>query len=154
WVVVATAMAVVVLVSPAIGAGKDASRSLAWSQGGVTIGSYEFSTLASGSRASTTFRLTNWGRTASGRFAIHLTGSAAFWFRSTRCAGKSLAVREWCRVTVAYAPKKAGARDSAVLTAIRAHGTDATLKVSGCSANASGRVYWNNGGTVTEGLSA
>jgi hypothetical protein len=140
-VVVAAALAVVVSVSPAIGAGKAGSETLVWAQGGVAIPSYAFKTVVSRSHASTNFKLSNRGRSSSGRFAIHLTGSPGFSIRSTGCTGKSLGAREWCRVTVAYAPKKAGARSHAVLTATVKHGTAARLELSGCSADA-GHVYW------------
>jgi hypothetical protein len=154
WVVVAAAMAVVVLVSPAIGTGKDARPSFAWAQGGITIHSYAVPTVAAGSRTATNFRLTNVGRDASGKLAIHLTGSSAFSIASTGCAAKSLALQQWCRVTLVYAPSRARSRDHAVLTASRERGTPTRLKVSGCSASA--RVYWADwdGGTVNEGLPA
>jgi len=135
-------LGVLVLILPAVGSGKDASGSLAWSRGGVAIPSYAFATLDSGSHASTTFRLTNWGRHVSGKFAIHLTGSSAFSIKSNRCTGRNLNVRQWCRVTVVYAPSEEGARDRAVLTATREHRTAAKLTLSGCSGDASGHVYW------------
>ncbi len=154
WVVVAAAMAVVVLVSPAIGAGRGVSGPLAWSRGGIAVRSYDFTTLASGSRASRNFRLTNVGQNASGRFAVRLTGSSAFSIGSTGCTGKSLDVRKWCRVTVVYAPIQPGASDRAVLTAAGAHGTATRLNLSGCSAD--GSVYWaeTDNGSVNEGLLA
>jgi hypothetical protein len=153
WVVVSAAAAVV-LVSPGVGAGKVAPRSLAWTQGGIVVPSYGFATLASGSRASTNFRLRNVGPASSGKFAVRLTGSSAFSISSTGCTGKNLGVRKWCRVTVAYAPSQAGATDSAVLMATREHRTAARLEVSGCSA--SRPVYWadSDSGTVNEGLFA
>ena len=157
WLAVAAAMAVVVLIAPAIGAGKGAAGALAWSQGGVTTSSFVFSTVASGSHGSRSFRLTNWGRHASGRFAIHLTGSPAFSIGSTGCARK-LGARKSCRVSVVYAPSQAGARDHAVLTATREHRAAATLNLSGCSVDASGTVYWvtsgDYSGSVKEGLFA
>jgi hypothetical protein len=142
-VVVVAAMAVVVLVSPGIGAGKVASPWLAWTHHGIAMTSYGFPTLASGSRASTHFRLANWGRDSSGKFAIHLTGSSAFSIRSNGCAGrKTLRVRKWCRVTVAYAPSAAGGHDHAVLMASREHKAAARLNIYGCGASA--RIYWGS----------
>src|SRR5260221_4016486 len=88
WVVVAAATAVFVLVSPAIGAGKDASGSLAWSRGGTAFTSYEFPTLAAGSRASRDFRLTNLGLPVSGKVAIRLTGSPGFLLHLNRLGGE------------------------------------------------------------------
>jgi len=157
WLAVAAAMAVVVLIAPATGAGKGAAGALAWSRGGITTSSSVFSTAASGSHGSRSFKLTNWGRHASGRFAIHLTGSPAFSIASTGCALK-LGARKSCRVTVDYAPSEAGARDHAVLTATRQHARAVSLDISGCSVDASGPVYWvtNNyqSGSVKEGLFA
>jgi hypothetical protein len=158
WFVVAAALAVVVLVAPASGAGRDASGWLAWSQGGVTMTSYAFSTVSSGSRASTSFWLKNWGgRAVSGKLAIRLTGSPAFSIGFTGCTGKkSLGVRKSCRVNVVYAPTAAGARDRAVLTATRKHRVAARLEVAGCTADGAGHVYWasEDAGSVNKGLFA
>jgi len=128
-----------------------ASGSLAWSRGRIAVSSYDFATVGSGSRTSRNFMLTNVGRTGSGRFALHLTGSSAFSIRSTGCTGKNLGVQKSCRVTVRYAPSSTGA-NHAVLTATRKHRMAARLKLSGCSVDASNRVFWAdwNGGTVKE----
>jgi hypothetical protein len=130
-------------------AGKNAPRFVAWSHGHVAFTSYEFSTLPSGARESMNFRLTNLGRAVPGKFAIRLTGSSAFSMRASGCR----VTRKSCRVTVAYAPSGAGARDHAVLTASAEHRTAARLKISGCSADASGHLYWLNG-SVNKGLFA
>jgi hypothetical protein len=130
-------------------AGKNVPRSVAWSHGQVAFTSFDFSTLPAGGRESTTFRLTNLGRAVSGKFAVRLTGSSAFSIRASGCGG----TRKQCRVTVAYAPSGARSRDHAVLTASAEHRTAARLKISGCSADASGHLYWVNDfdGTVYKG---
>ena len=145
WVFVAAAMAVVASASPAVGRGTGGSASiawskegapaaLAWSQAGKTTTSSNFGTLAADASASVQLKLTNPRRTASGKLAVGLTGSSAFSITYNGCTGKNLGRKQWCRVTVVYAPSEAGESDSGVLKATPRHAAPTKLSLSGCSA--------------------
>ena len=145
WLFVAAAVAgIVVLVAPAVGQGKAASRSLEWSRsrGGPTITSYDFGAVDGGSSASKSFRLGSSMLTKSGKLAIRLTGSSAFSITSDKCTGKSIGQSLSCWVRMTYAPLGAPTSDTATLRATDEHGAAANLSLSGSNLGPSGDVYF------------
>src|SRR5262249_49844578 len=136
---------VVVLVVPAVGQGKSESASLHWfrTRTGATLTSYDLGAFDGGGRVFKGFRLRNSGLTKSDKLTIRLTGSSAFSLALDHCTKKSLG-RKWCLVSVAYSPLGLPKRDDATLTATGAHGTAASLSISGSNTGPSGHVYWGD----------
>ena len=145
WMLVATA-AVVGLIVPAIGQGKVEPASLKWTRvqggGGSIVTSYDFGVVGALSSESRWFRLGNSSFTRSGKLKVTLTGSPAFSIAHDRCAGKIIGKQLSCWVAVAYTPGKAGASDSATLTANGENAAAAKVRLSGTG---SGHLYWVEG---------
>jgi hypothetical protein len=92
---------------------------LAWSQSGATVGSYNYGTVPQGNDLAETFTLTNSGTAASQPLIADLFTSSSFPFVLTGdgCSGVTLTPGEHCTVNVDYVPAAAADSDSATLTA-------------------------------------
>jgi len=160
WVFGAVAVAgAFALVAPATGQGKANAALLGWSpsNAAVAIISYSFGVVDIRPPVGKAFRLWDASPARSGPLRIKLTGSSAFRLGTDTCAGAAIGKKTSCWVGVLYKPSRAGASDSATLTATGKQGAVASLTVSGGSAAPSpGHVYWvgegsvsaSNGGTV------
>jgi hypothetical protein len=122
-----TAVLTAVAARPAVTAkttltGATGSPSLAWSQSGMTLTSYDYQTVdgVGGQTKSETFTLTNAGSGSTGSLAASSpTGSSAFSVTNDGCKGVNLspsAPTNSCAVTVQYAPTSSGESDSGTLT--------------------------------------
>jgi hypothetical protein len=116
------------------GAGREHAGAT-WSQGGITITSYDFGTIdgVGGQTATQTFTLANSGKSATGTLepvALTNTSGTAFTITSDGCSGLSLGPKKFCQVTIEYGPATNGERDSATLTATGEHDS-ASLPLTG-----------------------
>ena len=132
--VVAVAMGTLVAGTSAQAAGPPVTT-VAWSQGGTTITSYDYKTLDAGAGQTkpVTFTLTNSGGRASGTLVVTLSGPTVFTVTADGCTGRSLGPNNSCDVTVQYAPTTSEENDSATLTATGEHVSATSITLTGKS---------------------
>ncbi len=121
---------------------------LTWLANGISLTSYHFGTLTSGTR-SQSFTLANASKSASAalRVTFALSGSSAgFAKTSDNCNGTSLRPKASCTVTVQYAFTAVGQTDTATLSAASKNGkASASITLTGKS----GRSRCNGPWTIT-----